>query len=532
MPTTKSCVIYARLSVTSEESVSIERQIEAAQKYAEARGWKVAGTFVDDGVSASHNKPEDRPGWGELLGSPQKYGAVVIWKVDRLARRTLDFLHAAEALRKRNAGIVAVEDPVDMTTAQGRAFATMLAVFAELEAEGISARVKHARVKLLRDGRVVGGTVPYGWQNVRNPDGSGLVVAQDPDRIAYVRGMVERVQRGNTIYSVVQWLDEVGAPTPKTSLAYRNAMAKRAERNEPVCSLQQWVAENGESPPWVYNTVEAILRHPILAGMTPFNPGGVVDPKTGKRLRERGNNVLRDSDGLPVADQALAIMPVAEWRGMLAKLDEKDTGHSKPRALRNKTSALLSGLVWCGEHGKDGVRMHRCAFGPKRHGYTCPKCSQTITSFEPIVVAEFLRQKGERVRWTRIEQVVEGGAALLPEIEQRLDELDQLIRQATDRDLRRELQEQQSNLLDLRDAKREEAPNVSLRYEDAGWFEDDWAAAGDDVEAQRAVLDDAMERIWVRRGGTGRRSDAQKLARLTFDWKVPEDLGPVEMDAG
>jgi site-specific DNA recombinase len=142
------------------------------------------------------------------------------------------------------------------------------------------------------------------------------------------------------------------------------------------------------------------------------------------------------------------------------------------------------------------------------------------------------RQKGERVRWTRVEQVVEGGAALLLEIEQRLDELDQLIRQATDRELRRDLQEQQSNLLDLRDAKREEAPSLSLRYEDAGWFSDAWEQAGEDVEARRAVLDDAVERIWVRRGGTGRRAPAQVLARLTFDWKVPEDLGAVEAVAG
>ena len=150
--------------------------------------------------------------------------------------------------------------------------------------------------------------------------------------------------------------------------------------------------------------------------------------------------MLRDGDGLPVVDESVAILPAADWRALVARLDDRDTGHSKPRALRTKTSALLSGLVWCGEHGAEGVRMHRCALGPTRHGYACPSCSQTITSFEPLVVAEFLRQKGERVRWTRVEQVQEGGAALLSEIEQRLDELDQLIRQATDREVRRDLQ--------------------------------------------------------------------------------------------
>lgn len=61
------------------------------------------------------------------------------------------------ALRERKAGLVAVDDPIDMTTSQGRGFATMLAVFAQMEAEAISARVKAARSYLIRDGRVVGG---------------------------------------------------------------------------------------------------------------------------------------------------------------------------------------------------------------------------------------------------------------------------------------------------------------------------------------------------------------------------------------
>ena len=46
----RRCVLYARLSVTKEESVSIARQLQSGRKYAEARGWEVVGEFVDDGV--------------------------------------------------------------------------------------------------------------------------------------------------------------------------------------------------------------------------------------------------------------------------------------------------------------------------------------------------------------------------------------------------------------------------------------------------------------------------------------------------
>ncbi|WP_159623361.1 recombinase family protein, partial [Ruania rhizosphaerae] len=259
--TARRCVVYARISITSEESVSIERQVQAAEQYAAARGWQVVEVFIDDGVSATRNRPQDREGWRALLASPSQYDAVIIWKIDRLARSTLDFLTAHESLRDRKAGIVGVEDPIDMTTAQGELFATILAAFARMEAASISARVRAARDHLLRAGRVVGGTVPYGWRNVPNPDGHGKVLAQDPERVGYVRGMVDRVLAGGSIYSVVQWLDEENAPLPRASQTNR----KRGG--------------------WRYTTVEDLLRNPVLAGLTAYTPGNAG--------KSRGSEVLR-----------------------------------------------------------------------------------------------------------------------------------------------------------------------------------------------------------------------------------------------
>jgi len=475
--------------------VSIDRQVEAARQYAAARGWQVVAVFTDDGVSATHNKPEDRAGWRALLESSERYDAVLVWKIDRLARRVLDFLHAHEALQERKAGIVAVEDPIDMTTAQGRAFATLLAVFGEMEAEAIRARVRAARTHLLRSGRVVGGTVPYGWRSVRNPDGPGYVLAHDPERIEYVRGMVDRASRGQAIYSVVQWLDEVGAPLPSASQRRRKGAG------------------------WSYSTVERLLRNPILAGMTPLNPGNTT--------KVRGTEVLRDADGLPVVDESVAVMSASDWRAMVRSLDERDTAQSLPRAMKAKTSALLSGLVWCGEHLDDqgnGTRMHR-GTAQGRPGYSCPVCHQTITNFEDVVIAEFLRMKGERVRWSVVEEVHEGGAAMLPEIEHRLAELGAQL-QATDDDAEADrLTEQIANLRRIRREARAQAPQVVLRERNpVGWFAEAWAAA-DTTDERRAVLDDAMERIWVCRGRAGRGVDP---TRLVIDWKLPEDLGPSE----
>ncbi len=135
------------------------------------------------------------------------------------------------------------------------------------------------------------------------------------------------------------------------------------------------------------------------------------------------------------------------------------------------------------------------------------------------MVEEFLAAKGEHLRWRMVEEVHEGGAALLPEIEQRLDELDELIRRAPDRNARRTLQDQQANLLDLRHERRAEAPRVEYRQEGTDRsFAEEWAAA-EAVEGHRAVRADALDSITVTRGGRGRRTRDQLLARLAFDWK-------------
>ena len=215
---------------------------------------------------------------------------------------------------------------------------------------------------------------------------------------------------------------------------------------------------------------------------------------------------------------------------MVQALDERDSAQAKPVALRAKTSALLSGLVCCGEHLDDEAPVRACTAAPCRAGpaTTARRATRPSRNFEHVVVEEFLRQKGERVRWTVVEEVHEGGAALLPEIEHRLDELDELIRQAPDRDARQRLQAEQGNLLDLRDEKRAEAPNVVVPASTPAQTFGRTGPRPTTVEDRRAILDDAIERVMVR-GRPGRRTDAQVLARLTFDWKRPEDLGAAEM---
>jgi site-specific DNA recombinase len=382
----RPAVLYARISVSTEESVSVARQIASGRKYAAARDWRVVGEFVDDGVSASRNKPENRPAWRSLMRSPVPFEAVIVWKVDRLARRVIDFLHADETLQARGAAIVCVEQSIDMTTGEGRAFAQMLAVFGEMEAAAISSRIKAAREHLVSEGRIPGGRQPYGWRSVLNPDGPGYVRAQDPDRIEWVRGMVERVLRGDTVYSVLRWLNEAGAPGPPT---------------------------RQEGRPWCYSAVNAILRNPVLVGMFPINAHHGY-PENGKR------EVRRDAAGQPVmAGDGIIFME--QYEALVHAVTHK--AHRTGGARTASSSPMLAGLVTCGGCRRRMERRHTNG----KPCFWCRFCGQTVmmAPLVDLVVRRLMAERGTQRMYHRVLDVPDDPGAA-----RRLARIDHALRTA------------------------------------------------------------------------------------------------------
>lgn len=364
---TRRAVLYARLSVTKEESVSIARQLESCRRYAQARGWAIVGEFVDDGVSATANRPEERRGWKSLLAA-RDFDAVIIWKVDRLARRVLDFLHADETLQQRGAGLVAVEDPIDMTSPQGRAFAVMLAVFGEMEAEAIRARVRAARAQILKDGRWPGGGIPYGYRSVPNPKGPGRVLMKDEERIGWLSDAVAKALSGATVNAIAKWLTDSKAPLP----------------------VRRTVRTSG-STSWNRQTIDGLLRNPVLAGMTPYNPG-----RNKSATRVDPFAVLRDEHGAPVISPTLAVITTEEFATLQGLLDARTAPQARKKAERQSTSAFLSRVARCAE-----CAVYLCrGTNQKRPMLYCPKCRQTIgrTALDAYLINRLLIERaGERV---------------------------------------------------------------------------------------------------------------------------------------
>lgn len=486
---TRRAVLYARLSVTTEESVSVERQLDAGRKYCAARGWEVVAEHVDDGVSATKNRPEERLGWRAVLDEPERFDVAVVWKVDRLARRVLDFLHADEQLQARGAGLVAVEDPIDMTTPQGRAFATMLAVFAEMEAAAISARVKAARRAIIAAGRRAGGRPPYGWRNVPNPDGPGLVLAKDPDRVGVVAALAGRALAGESLYALTRWLDE----------------------HEPVRARA-----GRKSGRWHEASVEAILRNPVLAGMAPYTPGR----KPGEKRRVE---VLRGPDGLPVVDEEVAVLDPADWRRLQAAVDARQRPGSRAYVSRGG-AALLYGLARCG--GCEGL-LHRATAGGvpvyRCQRRDCPARTSVVrAALEAHVGLELLATLG---RFAVVELVETGGrdpAPRLAEVEAAV--ADTLAAMGEDDADLAALGARLAGLKELRARARadaDRAPAVEERRT-GQTFAEAWAALGEgDTAGRRELLLSAIEAVYVD-AATARGGRGLDAGRVRIVWREGE----------
>lgn len=103
---------------------------------------KLAGCEViygDHGVSGAAIK---RKGLDDLLDALKAGDTLMVWKLDRLGRSTVQLLLLLESLMKRKIEFVSVTQGFDTSTAMGRAFYGFMAVFAELERGMISERTK------------------------------------------------------------------------------------------------------------------------------------------------------------------------------------------------------------------------------------------------------------------------------------------------------------------------------------------------------------------------------------------------------
>lgn len=132
---------YARVSTTGQSYEIQEQKLLAAgceEVYAEKQSGKTAN---------------DREQLQALIKYVRKGDAVVVTKLDRLARSVSDAIKVVEALEAKGVGFIVLDnESVNTTTPQGKMVFHILAAVGEMERSLINERTAEGRQKAMKEG--------------------------------------------------------------------------------------------------------------------------------------------------------------------------------------------------------------------------------------------------------------------------------------------------------------------------------------------------------------------------------------------
>ncbi|KAA2396099.1 recombinase family protein [Bacillus cereus] len=157
----RRAAIYARVSTTeqAEEGYSIDEQIRVLNKFCEKEGYIVYDEYMDRGISGKNIT--GRPAVQRLLADAEqkKFDVVLVWKMNRLARKSLDLMNIVEKLNSKNIAFRSYTEKYETESPTGKLQFQMMAAIAEYERNNIAENVKMGMIARAKEGKWNGGHV-------------------------------------------------------------------------------------------------------------------------------------------------------------------------------------------------------------------------------------------------------------------------------------------------------------------------------------------------------------------------------------
>jgi DNA invertase Pin-like site-specific DNA recombinase len=200
---------YVRVSTEDQarEGVSLENQKAKIRAYAELKDLELVGILEDAGISA---KNLNRPGIQEILklSKSKQIEAVVVYKLDRMFRSTVDALETTKQFDRWGIAFHSIQESLDTQSAMGRFFFTLTAALAEMERGIVSERTKAALLHKKSRNQVYG-EIPFGLQR----SGDNLLPDEAERRV--IELVLKLRGKGWNYSKIARNLNELGYRTKK-----------------------------------------------------------------------------------------------------------------------------------------------------------------------------------------------------------------------------------------------------------------------------------------------------------------------------
>ena len=318
-------VLYARVSTEEQADAghSIDAQLRVLREFCARKGWQVVGEYVDAGYSG---KTLNRPKIQALLrdANARAFDVIAVHKIDRFSRSLKDTINTLTELKSAGIGFASATQPIDLTTPEGKLMLMMLAVFAEIYIDNLSAETKKGREQRARKG-FANGHVPFGYRAIKlSPTNDAeRAVEFHPENIEGYRLAIRMCADGKRVSEIMQTLNAQGY----RSTSFRGARPFSKDMLFPMLKNRFYLGEVSYKGEWM-----------------PGKHSPAIDVETWERAQAQ-------------------IEKRAAWQG----------GHHR----RSSRTYILRGLVFCGECGNrlsgwlsnGKTRYYRCIAHDK--GETC-----------------------------------------------------------------------------------------------------------------------------------------------------------------
>ncbi len=210
--------IYIRVSTEDQarDGFSLDAQEKRLRAYSAVRGWRISGIYRDEGYSG---RTVGRPEYQRMLSEMDGWDVVLVLKMDRIHRNSVNFTNMMEVLKENGKDFNSMMEKFDSTTAMGRFVMDIVERMAQLESEQIGERVKIGMTRKAETGAgPMGSPDPYGYTHA----GGRLVVIEDEARI--VRRIFDMYLEGRTMENIASVLTNAGIPAKKGGVWSRQSV--------------------------------------------------------------------------------------------------------------------------------------------------------------------------------------------------------------------------------------------------------------------------------------------------------------------
>ena len=346
----KRCAIYTRISDDREgEAKGVQRQEDDCRKLAERHGLEVYALYSDNDIGASGktDKRKKRVDYPRLIADAKagKFEYIIAYSFSRLTRRPREFEDLVDLSEQHNIKFkTCVSGEPDLSTADGRMTARLVANIDAAEADRISERVRRKKLENARKGEVAKQWKrPFGFQED--------AVTHHPEEAQLIREAVDDIIGGASLTSIRRKWEREGVKTSTGGEVWK------------------W------APTW------RVLFGWRTVGIREY-PQQVKGSKTRKRaplLDENGEMIKAEWEPIITLEQRTKALEMLEQR---------------TRRGERQGKWLLQGLLRCGLCGRKmyGARMK----APRTSSYTCTGSGTTHMSISAELVETYIEQVNNR----------------------------------------------------------------------------------------------------------------------------------------